>query len=280
MRRQGLSLALLLLPLAPASAGTTTRCWKTGDFLGRAYHVAFIGNPERNLSIRHKRGGEPFSRVQDLGVVVTNGTFFDPMLRALGDILIPGEPPYRPPWLVSKREPGRVVDLRRRWGVGVRRDGTLAIARGRAALSEMKLYLGGAGILLIGGADRSDDNYPETGVPGISFPRDVIERRAGRTALGLALENGETILLIVNVPSPVGLFEQGSAALGLGDKGASVKELAQLMKTLGARDAVFYDGGGASAFAAGPPGAKDILVPPSNPQEDRNPSHIIVKACQ
>jgi len=52
--------------------------------------------------------------------------------------------------------------------------------------------------------------------------------------------------------------------------------LARIMKGLGAQDAVFYDGGGAAGFAAG----GKCLQSPSNPGEDLNPTHIVIRACR
>lgn len=49
---------------------------------------------------------------------------------------------------------------------------------------------------------------------------------------------------------------------------------------LGAVDAVFYDGGKAAGFSAGPPGHPLRLHSPPHKAEDVNPSHLVFKSCR
>ncbi|MDE2291532.1 MAG: phosphodiester glycosidase family protein, partial [Elusimicrobia bacterium] len=129
-------------------------------------------------------------------------------------------------------------------------------------LGTMRTYLGGGGLLLKDGAPALDADAPAPGAWGASFPADILGDRRGRTALGIApAPDGSQTLLVVST--------RDSAR-------ADVRALARLMASLGASDAVFYDGGGAHGFAAG----GRCLRLPSNPGEDLNPTHVVVKSCR
>ena len=259
----------LVLSAAPCRAlddfAPAAKCWRVGaEVAGRVVDYAQVENPARNFTVL--RAPKRFADVADAGVVVANGTFFASRLAALGDVLTPGAPPYAFPKRVIRTKDGRLVDLERRWGLGLRRDsGRLAVARGEDAAAEMSTYLGGAGLLLAGGADASAQNWGDPETPGPNFPEEYRTRRAGRIALGVKEVDGNQVLLVLAVPP---------------EPGTTAPELAGIMRALGATDAVFYDGGGALGFAAGPPGAKDALILPTNPGEDENPTHIVIPACR
>jgi hypothetical protein len=223
-------------------------------------YLARVEDPAQNLSLLT----EPrrFSEVCDAGVVVTNGTFFAPS-QPYADVIVSGDVVYSPVGGGRRfKRDERWVDLGRRWGIGVLKGSrSLAVADGDQALQTMETFLGGGGLLLEGGQDATSKDQPVADSYGPAFPADILERRTSHVALGLKTEAGKQVLLVLVVKDP---------------PGASIKELAALMKEQGAEDAVFYDGGGATGFAAG----GCCLVEPSNPGEDRNPTHIVIKACR
>ena len=126
----------------------------------------------------------------------------------------------------------------------------------------MDTFLGGGGILLEKGAIAIKRNVSPEEEWGANFSRsEVLEAAHSRTALGLRTVDGRQQLVVLTVKEPPGFV---------------VESLANKMKKLGVTDAVFYDGGGATAFAAG----GQCLQLPTNPEQDMNPTHIIIKACR
>lgn len=243
---------------------------------GAVINYAVVENPLENFEILHAR--QRFEQVQNMGVVVTNGTFFDPGAGvAIAKILtMRGSYAYGDRDKNDKEKPdrtmrrgGRFIDLDQRWGVGVRKDdGLLEVVQEKKADSpRLKTYLGGGGILLKDGKFAADENWQDRKThplpSGPSFPDDYRTRFVGRTALGVTKD--KTKLLVVGVRPP----------------GTNISGLAGIMKDLGAHDAVFYDGGGATAFAAGPLGGpRTVVVHPPDPSENLNPTHIVIRRCR
>lgn len=250
-----MALAVSLLAPAPAPAAQDP-CWAAQT----DFYVAQIQNPARNFSVLF--GPKRFSEVCAAGVVVTNGTFFGPA-HPIADVISAGRVLYSPQGAARRFKNGeRAIDLGRRWGIGVAKgSGALSVSDGDSALKDMQTFLGGGGLLLQAGQDATGRNLPQPGRYGPAFPEDILARRAARTALGLKDRDGKQVLLVVSVKP---------------DPGATVKQLARIMKALGASDAVFYDGGGAWGFAAG----GRCLEKPSNAGEDLNPTHLVMKACR
>jgi hypothetical protein len=249
-------LALLWLSPAWAQYYDAGACWSSAP----GYYWARIENPAKNLAILAVP--QRFAEVCDKGVVVANGTFFAPHFP-LGDVIIDGRIVFSPEGALRRFRSGkRSIDLGARWGVGVLKGSrTLAVADGDSALTTMETFLGGGGLLLEGGVDVTAKNLPDPERYGPAFPDYILARKAARTALGFKTENGAQVLLVLGV---------------LSAPGATIQELARIMKGLGAEQAVFYDGGGAAGFAAG----GRCLENPSNAGEDLNPTHIVIKACR
>lgn len=68
--------ALLALMVSGVSAESSDPCWRLGAQVGGLrVDYAVIEAPARNFTIVH--GARRFSEVAELGVVVTNGTFFE-----------------------------------------------------------------------------------------------------------------------------------------------------------------------------------------------------------
>lgn len=224
------------------------------------YYLAKIENPAANFAVL--AGPKAFRDVCGAGAVVTNGTFFAPG-AALGDVVVDGAVKYSPRGKDRRfKKDDRWIDLGRRWGVGVLRgSGLLAVADGDEALDLMETFLGGGGLLLEKGEIATAENAPRFGQWSASLPSSITEDARGRVALGLKVEDGKQVLLLLKTKNAAG---------------ATVERLAELMKSLGASDAVFYDGGGAQGYAMG----GRCLILPSNPGEDVNPTHIVVKACR
>lgn len=250
----------LLLALALAAPAAAEPCWTEGARAGPLrVHLARV-DPAR---LRVDYGARSWADGSRAGVVVTNGTFFglDPKGRLvpIGTVVSGGVARFSPsPLRITSRD-GRLIDLDQRWGIGVDGAGRARVLTGAQARSAaLREYLGGAGLLLSGGAERLTENAYTTGQFGPSFASDVLAGEAARTAAGITAA-GE--LLLVHAPH------------------ASLAELAAALKALGARDAVFYDGGGAAAFAAGPPGSRAIDEPPEK-RHDRNPSRLVVTSCR
>lgn len=248
--------ALLIPALAFQGNAQEVPCWS----VGRTSFTAVVDNPGRNFSVLF--APKTFPEVCAAGEVVVNGTFFSGQ-EPLGDVIEDGR-------AVSSPHPRRFksstrsVDLGKRWGVGLLKGATtLAVADGDSALSTMQTYLGGAGLLLKDGIDATADNRAVTGVWGPSFSRsDILDAERARTALGLRTgPDGRQQLIVLGLTEP---------------PGASAESVAEKLKAMGATDAVFYDGGGAAGFAAG----GRCLKHPSNPGEDLNPTHIVIKACR
>ncbi len=231
-------------------------CWHEEP----GYYWARVQNPAANFTVL----AEPkrMSEVCAAGVVVANGTFFAPG-APLGDVIVGGASPY--PLAKDQRRlkrGSRLVDLGKRWGIGVLKAVPLmGMADGDTALRTMSVYLGGGGLLLSDGQDVSPLNASRSGEWGPSFPLDILDDERGRTAVGIKDENGRQALLIVST--------KDSAH-------ATVSALADIMKNLGATEAVFYDGGGARGYAAG----GKCLALPTNKGEDLNPTHIAIRACR
>ncbi|MBI3553184.1 MAG: phosphodiester glycosidase family protein [Elusimicrobia bacterium] len=249
-------LALLASPAAAQRSAPLPACATTEP----GYYVAKIENPAENFGVMTE--SRVFGSVCGAGVLVTNGTFFMPG-AALGDVIVDGEIRRQPKGGGRRfKKDGRHIDLGKRWGVGVIKNSrVLGVADGDTALRTMGTFLGGGGVLLSDGEDVSFLNESRAGQWGASFSRDILDDERGRTALGLKLEEGRQVLLLVST--------KNSAK-------ATVPALAKLMKGLGATEAVFYDGGGALGFAAG----GECLEFPSNKGEDLNPTHIVIKACR
>lgn len=253
------SLLILLLASPARAASPPPECW------GRhgAFHAAVIENPGANFLV--DLGAKSFAAASKLGLVVTNGTFFaagSDGLKPLGDAVLGGKA-WRPGQDRITAGDGRKIDLSQRWGVGVDASGAAKVYTGAQARSaNLKQFLGGAGLLLYKGRSALDANRYEDGVWGPSFAPDVLSRVTGRTAVGVRADGA---LVVVHAPrSP----------------GAGLPALAQAAADLGAADAVFYDGGKAAAFAAGPPGHPLRLVSAPHKAEDMNPSHLVFKACR
>jgi exopolysaccharide biosynthesis protein len=235
-------------------AGTRT-CW-TSD---KTSFTAVVENPAQNLTFLLQP--RVFTSLCDDGEIVTNGTFFSGS-EPLGVVISGGEVLYSPP---AKRfkSGSRWIDLGMRWGIGVLKDSSsLAVSDSDSAPGTMRTFLGGGGLLLQDGEVAVAMNASPPDQWGASFsPSDILESRRGRTAFGLKTVDGRQELVVLSVKESAG---------------ATIAELAERMKSLGANDAVFYDGGGAAAFAAG--GRCREL--PSNPGEDLNPTHVVIKACR
>lgn len=252
-------LALLLAAAATQAAAAPTECWgKHGAFYG-----AVVENPGENFRV--DLGAKSFAAAAKLGLIVTNGTFFatgPSGLRALGDAVVDGRA-TRPAQDRVGAADGRRIDLSERWGVGVDAGGRAKVMTGaQARAAGLRQFLGGAGLLLYKGRSALDANRAEDGVWGPAFAPDVLSRVTGRTALGV---RGDGALVVVHAPR---------------NPGAGLPALAQAAAELGAVDAVFYDGGKAAAFAAGPPGHPLRLFSPPHAVEDVNPSHLVFKACR
>lgn len=245
---------LLAWPAFSQEAGAP--CWS----VGATSFTAIVDEPGKNFSVL--AGPRTFAEVCRAGAVVANGTFFSGD-EALGDVIVDGQA-VAAPHPRRFRSGSRSVDLGKRWGIGLLKGATtLAVADGDSALGAMQTYLGGAGILLMEGVDVSSANRPIAGEWGASFSRsDILDAERARTVVGLRRgPDGRQQLILLSLAEP---------------PGASVAQAAAKLKALGATEAVFYDGGGAAAFAAG--GA--CLKSPSNPGEDSNPTHIVLKACR
>lgn len=252
--------ALLALLLAlPAHAAPPAECWgKHG-----AFYAAVIENPGANFRV--DLGAKGFAEASKLGLVVTNGTFFSggsDGLKPLGDAVVGGRA-WRPGQDRITSADGRKIDLSLRWGVGVDASGAAKVYTGaQARTAGLKQFLGGAGLLLHKGRSTLDANRYDEGAWGPSFAPDVLSRTTGRTALGVRADGA---LVVVHAPR---------------DPGAGLPALAQAAADLGAVDAVFYDGGKAAAFSAGPPGHPLRLLSSPHKVEDVNPSHLVFKACR
>ncbi len=98
---------------------------------------------------------------------------------------------------------------------------------------------------------------PSRGVPPTRFPYDWNQTRAPRTAIGIR-EDGSVVLVVVD----------GRAKLPH-SVGATLAELAQLMKNLGCRDAMNMDGGGSSVMFV-----NDLEVRPLKLSEDLRPGVV------
>lgn len=222
-------------------------------------YTAIIENPAQNFTILY----EPrvFSTLCASGTVVTNGTFFSGD-EPEGDVIVGGQAVFSPHPRHYKSS-GRPTDLGARWGIGILKSSpTLALADGDTALNTMDTFLGGGGILLEKGEIAIKRNVSPEEEWGANFSRsDVLEASHSRTALGLKTVDGRQQLIVLSVKEPPGF---------------TVEMLANKMKKLGVTDAVFYDGAGASGFAAG----GQCLQLPSNPAQDMNPTHIIIKGCR
>lgn len=251
--------ALLFASLAAFAAAPPPECW------GRhgAFWAAVIENPGANFHV--DLGAKSFAAASKLGLVVTNGTFFaagSDGLKPLGDAVVGGKD-WRPSQDRITARDGRKIDLSQRWGVGVDASGRARVYTGAQARgASLKQFLGGAGLLLYKGRSALDANRYEDGVWGPSFAPDVLSRTTGRTALGVRADGA---LVVVGAPR---------------EPGAGLTALAQAAADLGAVDAVFYDGGKAAAFAAGPPGHPLRLESAPHKAEDVNPSHLVFKACR
>jgi len=253
--------ALVLLAAASAQAAAPpAECWgKHGAFL-----AAVIENPGANLRV--DLGAKGFAAASKLGLVVANGTFFaagSSGLTPLGDAVVDGKPAARPPEDRVTAADGRKIDLSARWGVGVDAAGRAKVYTGAQARGAgLRQFLGGAGLLLHKGRPALTANRYEEGVWGPSFAPDVLARVTGRTALGVRADGA---LVVVHAPR---------------DPGVGLAALARALVEFGALDAVFYDGGKAAAFSAGPPGHPLRLHSPPHAAEDVNPSHLVFKACR
>lgn len=252
--------ALLLLSLAvPARADAPAECW------GRhgAFYAAVIEDPRANFRV--DVGAKPFAAAAKLGLVVTNGTFFAAGaggLAPLGDVVVGGKA-RRPEQDRITAGDGRKIDLSLRWGIGVDGAGKAGVYTGaQARAAGLEQFLGGGGLLLYKGRPALGANRYEDGAWGPSFAPDVLSRTTGRTALGVRADGA---LVVVGAPR---------------DPGAGLPALARAAAELGAVDAVFYDGGKAAGFAAGPPGHPLRLLAAPHPAEDVNPSHLVFKACR
>jgi hypothetical protein len=230
-------------------------CWT----LSLTSYTAVIENPGTNFSILY----EPrvFSTVCGAGAVVTNGTFFSGD-EPLGDVIIGGQAVFSPHPRHFKAG-SRSVNIGARWGIGLLKGTTiLALADGDTALNTMDTFLGGGAILLKAGEDAFAKNVSPSGEWGANFSRsDILDSERSRTALGLRTVEGAQQLIVMSLKEPPGF---------------TAATVAVKMKKLGVSDAVLYDGGGATAFAAG----GQCLAFPSNPGEDQNPTHIVIKACR
>jgi hypothetical protein len=253
-------LSLLLAASAPAhAAAPPVECWgKHGAFYG-----AVVENPGENFRV--DLGAKGFAAASKLGLIVTNGTFFaagGSGLRAWGDAVVDGRATRPGPDRVTATD-GRLIDLSQRWGVGVDARGRAAVLTGAQARGGgLRLFWGGAGLLLYKGRSALEANRAVDGAWGPAFAPDVLSRVTGRTALGV---RGDGALVVVHAPR---------------QPGAGLPALAKAAAELGAVDAVFYDGGKAAAFAAGPPGHPLRLYSPPHAAEDINPSHLVFKACR
>jgi len=257
-----LALALAAL-IAPAPARAAGRCWERRVVAGRTADVAFVKDAARNLAL--DLGVKRFARARGLGLIVTNGTFFDQGARlALGDAIVDGALVQQYPSRRLRTKDGRLVDLGLRWGLGVSTSGAPTAATGDEALTSMRTFLGGGIVLLKGGVDRTADNEAVPGRYGASFSRAELERPGARTALGATADG---TLVVVGLP-----FHPSSGW-------ATTRETAAIMRELGCVDAVLYDGGHAQGFAAGAAGEPGSLDDPPEPVEDANPSHLVFKAC-
>lgn len=252
--------ALLLLALsAPARADAPAECWgKHG-----AFYAAVIENPGANFRV--DLGAKGFAAAAKLGLVVTNGTFFAAGaegLSPIGDAVVGGKA-KRPREDRIAAGDGRKIDLSQRWGVGVDGAGKAKVYTGAQARGAgLEQFLGGGGLLLYKGRPALEANRYEEGLWGPSFAPDVLARVTGRTALGIRADGA---LVVVGAPR---------------DPGAGLPALARAAAELGAVDAVFYDGGKAAGFSAGPPGHPLRLYSAPHAAEDMNPSHLVFKACR
>ncbi|MBI4371744.1 MAG: phosphodiester glycosidase family protein [Elusimicrobia bacterium] len=241
---------------------TPPKCWAY-DPNGR--YIARIEDPTRNFSVLF--GRRRLSETSGRGAVVVNGTFFWKK-EPLGDVIEGGAPRYlldggRRRAVVWDESAGaeRRVDFGLRWGIGVDKESRrLFVLAGDQAVSEgMRTYLGGGGLLLKDGQDATALNRAVPGRWGPSFSAMLLDEPERRTALGIQNGPGRLqTLLVVGSESRV-----------------TIAHLARVMQALGAEDAVFYDGGDAAGFAAG----GEVLIQP-DPDEDLNPTHIILKACR
>ncbi|TBR17082.1 hypothetical protein EPO15_17735 [bacterium] len=251
--------ALLLVALAVSVQAAPAECWgKHGGF-----YAAVIENPGANFRV--DLGAKRFAEAAKLGLVVTNGTFFgagSDGLKPLGDAVVGGKA-WKPAADRLTTGDGRKVDLSLRWGIGVDGSGAAKVYTGAQARSAgLRQFLGGAGLLLYKGRSALEANRYEDGVWGPSFAPDVLSRTTGRTALGVRADGA---LVVVGAPR---------------EPGAGLAALAQAAADLGAVEAVFYDGGKAAGFSAGPPGHPLRLESAPHPAEDVNPSHLVFKACR
>ena len=248
--------ALLIAVLSWPAFAQEAPCWS----VGRTSFTAVVENPGANFSVLF--APKTFPEVCAAGAVVVNGTFFSGQ-EPLGDVIEDGKAVSSPRPRRFKSGP-RSVDLGKRWGIGLLKGTTvLAVADGDSALGTMQTYLGGAGLLLKNGTDSTAADRPVSGEWGPSFPRsEILDAERARTALALRKgPDGRQQLIVLSLTEP---------------PGASVESIAEKLKAMGAADAVFYDGGGAAGFAAG----GRCLKYPSNPGEDLNPTHIVLKACR
>lgn len=155
-----------------------------------------------------------------------------------------------------------VDDDKPRAALVVRDDGRAAIARPPIDLEGVALGIGGYGEILRGGdVVRPDEDKP-------SF----IDNLHPRTAVGIA-DGGRTLILVVVDGRQEGYSE-----------GVSLAELGEVMRLLGADDALNLDGGGTTTMALAAPEAGFRLV--NRPIHGGNPggervsaSHLGVRAA-
>lgn len=255
--------ALLAVALSAQAAPSGGGCWSAVPLDGKSARLAVIHSPERNFGFDF--GAKYFSDAKDLGVVVTNGTFYTTGsrdLKPLGRLIRDGREVYAPPEPRFKTSDGRLVDLGQRWGIGVDADGKALAVRDEDA-GVMRAFVGGGIILLKDGQDLVESNRAVSGRYGASVPDAELDGRAARVAVGARADGA---LLVVFVPR--------------GRDSATASDVRKMMSELGARDAVLYDGGHAAGFSAGLPGQDKDFYDPPDPVEDLNPTHLVFAGCE
>lgn len=233
---------------------------------GKSAHVAVIHAPERNFGF--DLGAKYFDQAKDLGLVVSNGTFFkwlsDGGLQPLGRLIRDGREIYRPPQRRMVIADGRLVDLGLRWGMGIDAQGKPVAVRDQDADS-LRTFVGGGIILLKDGKDMSASNRAVAGRYGASFSDAELDDKTSRLAIGARPDGAMLVLYLPRSPSS----DSGSMA-----------DVLQMMRDLGASDAVLYDSGRAAGFSAGAPGQDKDYYEAPDPAENLNPTHFVFSGCQ
>ena len=210
--------------------------WNNAFVVDRA-GVAAIGEPRLVATVRGRPGivitnvNSPVVRVQGIGMYTSSWG------RTAGRGVVDGAPRGSLRQVVVRG--GKVVSTSRRLSEGARIRGRLFVGRGAGARALAGLSRG----------DRVRLRWQVEGRPRVAIGGNLVLLRDGvpqvsddgqlhpRTAVGVDRDTGDVLLLVVDGR------QQAS-------RGHTLLELAEMMRDLGAEDALNLDGGGSSTLAA------------------------------